>query len=345
MRLIVRFLIVFFGILFSKNLYVNYAWELFEYTQSAENSALGGAVYAYNSKSTTSINNPAFSQLRKNSFSITHQNRFSGMLVNDFISFDIDNNKKNINLNLIYENIGMIPNTENTLLDWGNDGQFGTNDAGEGNGILDPGERLDAERISFFNQRRIGFYGAYSGLFINYPIGIGLKIISTKIEQNLSFGIGFDFGIIRKMKNLDYAIIIENFPSSGILWNDGDIEKTFPSLKMGLNKHLRYKKINYNFLIANKISLSERHLDSQIRLKNLSVDFLFGLQIAFKEKLMLRFGRNHINNITGGVGFLFNDFKIDYAFLNSAYNYNLGSHHIFSFHLSNNWIKKKLKNL
>ena len=345
MILTVRFLIIFFGFLFSKNLYVNYAWELFEYTQSAENSALGGAVYAFNSESSTSINNPVFSHSRKKNFSITHQNRFSGMLVNDFISFDIDNNKKNINLNFIYENIGLIPNTENSLLDWGNDGQFGTNDSGEGNGILDPGERLDAEKIRFFNQRRFGFYGAFSGFFINYPIGIGLKIISTKIEKNLSFGIGFDVGIIKKLKNLDYAVILENFPSSGILWNDGIIEKTLPSLKMGLNKYFRYEKLKYNFLIANKISLSERHINSQIRFNNLSVDFLIGLQIAYKERLILRFGRNHINNITGGIGFIFRDFKIDYAFLNSSYNYNLGSHHIFSFHLSNKWIKKRLNNL
>ena len=46
------------------------------------------------------------------------------MLVNDFISFDIDNSKKNINLNLIYENIGSIPKTENALLDWGYDGSM-----------------------------------------------------------------------------------------------------------------------------------------------------------------------------------------------------------------------------
>ena len=345
MKLIVRFVIIFLGFLFSKNLYVNYAWELFEYTQSAENSALGGAVYAFNSESSTSINNPNFSKLRKNNFSITHQNRYSGMLVNDFISFDIDNNKKNININFIYENIGLIPNTENTLLDWGNDGQFGTNDAGEGNGILDPGERLDADKISFFNQRRLGFYGGYSGFLINYPLGVGLKIISTKIEQKISFGIGFDIGIIRKFRNIDYAIILENFPSSGILWNDGEIEKTSPSLKIGLNKCFSLKKIKYNLLIANKISISERHINSQIRIDNLSVDFLFGLQISFKDKLFLRFGRNHINNLTGGIGFLFRDFKIDYAFLNSTTNYNLGSHHIFSFHLSNKWIKKKIKNL
>ena len=32
---------------------------------------------------------------------------------------------------------------------------------------------------------------------------------------------------------------------------------------------------------------------------------------------------------TGGLGVSFNEFNIDYAFLNSSYNYDLGSHHIF----------------
>ena len=148
---------------------------------------------------------------------------------------------------------------------------------------MDPGERLDAEKINYFNQRRLGFYGAYSGLFLSYPIGIGIKIISTKIEQNLSVGIGFDFGIIRKLENLDYAIIIENFPSSGILWNDGTIEKTFPSLKIGLNKYLRFKNLKYNFLVANKTSFSERFIDSQIKYNNLSIDFLLVCKLFLKK--------------------------------------------------------------
>jgi hypothetical protein len=345
MNLTVKILIVLYGFLFSQNPYVNYAWELFEYSQSAENAALGGAVYAYQNKSSTSINNPIFSSVKKDNFSITHQNRYSGMLSSDFISFDLNNNKKNINLNFIYENIGSIPNTKNTLLDWGNDGQYGTNDFGEGNGILDSGERLDLEKISFFNQKRLGFYGAFLGHFFNYPVGLGFKIISTELDQNLSFGIGFDIGIIKNLNKLDYAIIIENFPSSGILWNDGSIEKTLPSVKIGINKYYKFKELEYNFLFAEKISLSDRHLDTQIRMNDYSMDLSFGFQLAYKRRLHLRFGRNQVNNLAGGVGFLFQDFQIDYAFLNTAYNYNLGSHHIFSFHISNKWIFEWIKNL
>ena len=327
---------------YGKNYNVNYGWEIFEYTQSARTASLGSAVAADNNNSSSSMRNPIFSKKNKKQISITHQDRFLGILNTDFISFDIKNNKKNINLNLIYESIGDIPDTRNVLLDWGIDGQFGTNDLGEGNGVLDEGERLDIEKIAFFNQNRIGIYGASTKEIFSYPVGFGLKIISTSLNNNSSLGIGFDIGTLGKTQKTTYAMILENFPSSGVIWNNGAIERTFPSLRIGLNHVFNIKNIQTKILFANKISLSDRHLDSQFRRKNLSMDFSFGSEVKIRERLFLRFGRNYMNNLTGGLGVSFNDLNIDYAFLNSSYNYDLGSHHIISFSLSYKWISDKL---
>ena len=70
------------------------------------------------------------------------------------------NNKTMMGFNLLYEGVGSIPDTRETLLDWGLDGIFGTNDLGEGNGILDEGERLDGDQVQYFSQRQVGLHSA-----------------------------------------------------------------------------------------------------------------------------------------------------------------------------------------
>ena len=345
MNLIVSLFLLTICFSHGKNYNVNYGWEIFEYTLSARTASLGGAVIADYNSGSSSTNNPVFSKVNKKRISITHQDRFLGMVNSDFISFDIEKDKRNLNFNLIYENIGDIPDTRNVLLDWGYDGQFGTNDIGEGNGILDEGERLDIEKIDFFSQSRIGIYVASAKDIYSHPVGFGLKIISASLNDNSSIGIGFNIGTTRKINRTIYALILENFPSSGVIWNNGSIERTLPSLKMGLAHVLNIKNTQAKLLISNKLSSSDRHLDSQFRRKNLSLDFSLGSEVIYRERLFLRVGRNYVNNLTGGLGVLFNDLKIDYAFLNSSYNYDLGGHHILSFSITYKWISKKLSRI
>ena len=64
------------------------------------------------------------------------------------------------------------------LLDWGLDGQFGTNDIGEGNGRLDEGERLDQNKLSFSNQSQIGIHNSFKKTMLNQEIGIAFKVLA-----------------------------------------------------------------------------------------------------------------------------------------------------------------------
>ena len=71
----------------------------------------------------------------------------------EFIGFDkYINDSSWVSVIMLYENVNGIPDTRGALLDWGLDGIFGTFDVGEGNGSLDEGERLDVDKIRFFNQ-------------------------------------------------------------------------------------------------------------------------------------------------------------------------------------------------
>ena len=90
---------------------------------------------------------------------LTHQSRMNGTSNSEFIGFDkYINDSSWVSVVMLYDGVDGIPDTRGALLDWGLDGIFGTFDV-EGNGSLDEGERLDNDKIKFFNQNIFGLYG------------------------------------------------------------------------------------------------------------------------------------------------------------------------------------------
>ena len=166
--------------------WVNYGWELFEHVIDARAASMGNATTAYYFKSpTSSLRNPIFSTISLKEINLTHQSRFAGIVNSDLVSFQLDRNSHSLQFNFLYEGIGQIPDTRFMLLDWGNDGQFGTNDFGEGNGVLDEGERLDIEKIKYLK------------IFCEENLGKGV-IICKDTPGFLEASAQFDF--IRSLK-------------------------------------------------------------------------------------------------------------------------------------------------
>ena len=167
---------------FCEKNWVNYGWELFDYVNDARSASLGTANSAYNvSTPHASIINPSHLIKIQNNVSLTHQSRFANMINSELIGFQLGDDSDIININIIYQGISKIPDTRDMLLDWGEDGQFGTNDSGEGNGVIDPGERLDNSRIKFFSQYQLGFHSSFGSTIFGVPIGLGFKILSYYI--------------------------------------------------------------------------------------------------------------------------------------------------------------------
>ena len=325
--------------------FVKYGWEIFDYTSEARTASLGNATSSYGYSSSSSLNNPVFCLDTITHLSITHQARFAGIINSDLLSFQLKRDKRLININLIYEGIGDIPDTRSALFDWGLDGEYGTNDLGEGNGIIDEGERLDQNQINYFSQRKFGINGASIFRYKGIPIGVGVKFLSIILGENNGIGIGLDFGTLKQINRLNLGIVFKNIPSSGLLWDNGTVEATLPSLEMGANYKIDFKKINslviYPMTNLN-ISMSNKHLDSQYFINDISLDMAFGLEISYKEKIMLRVGKDYYQKLTGGIGIKWDDFIIDYAFLPSSINGILANHHLISASFNIDWMFSKI---
>jgi len=337
------------NILLGEGVWVFYGWELFEHVTDARTAALGRATTAYQFKSSTAcLINPVFSSERVQNISVTHQSRFAGIVNSDLIGFQLEQNEKPIHLNLIYEGVGQIPDTRSMLLDWGQDGEFGTNDPGEGNGVLDEGERLDTEQLRYFSQHQIGFHGAVLRKIQGLPIGIGFKVLSYSLDDHFALGIGLDLGFKKRIKKTNIGIVLRNMPASGLIWDSGTVEGTMSSIAIGAHHPFMPIKIP-SFVLHSMINLngtvSNRHLDSQLRIGSLSLDGAIGVEGIYKDKLSIRMGRNSINNSTGGLGVKWDEFEIDYAFLTSNLSSDMGNHHLISLTLSLDWILLRISTL
>ena len=221
----VYFFLIFSKILFGNVEFVSFGWEAFDYITDARSSALGNSNIAYKFDSPgSSIINPNLVNVDQKYISLTHQSRFAGLVNNDLIGFKFGRSNIPFNINVFYQSIGKIPDTREMLLDWGLDGQFGTNDTGEGNGILDEGERLDKNKLSFFSQSQIGIHNSFKKSFFNQELGLAFKILGKKLHKHSALGVGIDLGILKKYYGINFAAVVKNFPSSGLVWDDGKIE-------------------------------------------------------------------------------------------------------------------------
>ena len=126
---------------------------MFNRVSDSRITSLSFSTIAYPIKSSgISLVNPALSSVYNEKIGLTHQSRIAGMVNSELISFNKDISDSTwASIAILYEGVSGVPDTRNALLDWGNDGVFGTFDPGENNGILDEGERLDANKITYFN--------------------------------------------------------------------------------------------------------------------------------------------------------------------------------------------------
>ena len=182
---------------------VSYGWEVFERNSDSRTLALAQSSIAYPIQNPgTVLLNPALSLNYNNMIGLTHQSRLSGTSNSEFIGFDkYINDSSWVSVIILYEGVDEIPDTRGTLLDWGIDGIFGTFDAGEGNGKLDEGERLDVEKIRFFSQNIFGLHGSHSKIFDKWRIGVSLKMLFHTIDKEFGIGTGLDIGLFRNFNS------------------------------------------------------------------------------------------------------------------------------------------------
>jgi len=328
---------------------VSHGWGLFNRLSDSRITSLSFSTIAYPIESSgIALVNPALSSIYNEKIGLTHQSRIAGMVNSELVSFN-----KNISdsswasIALLYEGVSGIPDTRNALLDWGNDGIFGTFDPGENNGILDEGERLDANKISYFSQNQIGLFGAISRPYKGWKLGLGMKLLFHTLDDNYALGTGMNVGAFRSFKNgTSIGFVFYDTPSSGVLWDNGDIELTTSSFSFGIHHLLLLEKyqIAVNPLCRLDILMKERTINSSLLFDTIPIEFSSGIEMIYNRKIFVRVGIYPSRTIATGLGIFWENLTIDYAYLIDNSISGIDKNHLVTLSLSSDWIKNKVFN-
>lgn len=269
---------------------------------------------------------------------LMHSERFKGEVKYDYLSCSLPyRNDKSLGFSLIRLGIDDIADTRNAWEDYGLDGIPDTDDFGENNGILDPGE-LNIDKISFFSNTDYAFYISYAKRQKeDFTYGWNVKLIKRTIGGDNAFGIGFDAAVLfKKWKRLSVGANLMDATSTAIFWNTGKKELISPTLKLGLAYKIKTKYFDGSILplMDWDIRFENRKFASQYNLGTISLDPHYGFELSIKNKIFLRCGYDDLKRLSFGAGVKLPKLNVDYSF-NSFDNIDqLGDTHRISITLT-----------
>ncbi len=125
--------------------------------------------------------------------------------------------------------VDQIPDTRNALLDWGSDGIPGTGDEGEGNGQLDPGERLDYERVSYHSSgiTTLSLGTSLRNLF-GFETGVTINGIYMNLIAENGLGLTFDLHAMKKGRYVHHLYVLSQLPAGVTAFTDGSVQAYTP---------------------------------------------------------------------------------------------------------------------
>ena len=287
-----------------------YAGEFLAIGVGGRALGLGGAYAALANDVTAGYWNPAgLSALMYPQVSLMHDEQFGGLVNYDYGAAAIPvGPQSTIGLSLIRLGVDNIPDTRNARVD------------ANGNplppGELQPEDRIDPSRVTYFNSADWALFFSYSKkISEQFSYGANLKLIRRENAEATATGIGFDVGA--RWSATDRLIVGANFQdltTTLVAWNTGTNELITPTLKLG-SAYLvdalggRFAPaVDADFRFDNRRSASNFHVGRA------SLDLHSGLEFAFQNLVALRAGYSDIGTFNVGAGIHLPKFDIDYSF-------------------------------
>ncbi len=179
-----------------------------------------------------------------------------------------------------------------------------------------PGEAISTFNASYFTG------GLVTGFDVtkNISAGIGVKYIYESLFTDDAWGFGFDFGARYShiAKNFDLALSIQNIGSMNKLKETST--KLPSSISFGASYLIPLN--TENFSVSGFASIRKYFNES-------TTHFNLAAEGSYKKTVHLRLGYQsgyEARSFSGGLGFSWKGFEIDYAF--APFGYDLGNSHV-----------------
>ncbi len=321
------FCFIFLFLLFQSGLFAQgsgnkYAGEFIAIGVGGRPLGMGGAYVAVVNDVTAGYWNPAnLSRLNYPQFSLMHDERFGNLVKYDYGSVGIPLRKNaSIGLSVIRMGIDDIPDTRGALIDL------------NGNGYIDPNERLDPSKITSFNSADYAFYLTYSkrnSEKLSY--GINLKAISRNIGDASAWGLGFDVGFAYSVTNrFSLGANLQDITTTYLSWSTGKKEVITPTAKIGAAYQINFLSGVITPAADVDVRFEDRAFASNFNIGPVSFDIHLGAEYTYKNLFSIRGGYNELGNLTLGAGVILPKINIDYSFVKFNNDDQLGNTHRIS---------------
>jgi hypothetical protein len=213
-----------------------------------------------------------------------------------------------------------IPDTRNALLDQ------------NGNGQLDPGDRIDYSRITYFNAADWAAFLTYAQRGSDdLSYGLNLKLIRRGLGDATATGVGFDLGVrYRAAEGVYLGANLQDATTSLIAWSTGRNELISPTLKVGGAASFELLGGVLSPALDVDIRFENRRYASTAHLGPVSFDPRAGFEFDYRRTVALRAGMNDLQQLSVGAGLHLRRLDLDYSFTGFGGNNDLGSTHRIS---------------
>jgi len=299
-----------------------YAGEFLSLGVGGRPKGMGGAYVALVNDVTAGYWNPgSLAKINYPEFSLMHDAQFGNLINYDYGSVGIPfGTNASLGLSIIRMGIDDISDTRNALIDL------------NGNGILDPGERLDPSKITTFNTSDYAVYLTYSKRSSDkFSYGANLKIIRRNIADEGAWGLGFDIGAsYNPFGKFFLGANLQDITTTYLAWSTGKKEVISPTAKLGTAYQIDFLKGTLTPAVDFDVRFENRKSSANANLGPVSFDMHAGIEYSFRNLVSIRTGYNDLGNLTLGAGVKLPKINIDYSFSKFDGLEQLGNSHVVS---------------
>jgi len=283
---------------------------------------LGGAHIALVSDATAGYWNPAaLARIGYPEGIVMHDERFGSLISFDFASVAVPYGlDESLGLSLLRLGVDGIPDTRKAWVD------------NNSNGIFDDVDRLDYDKVTYFNAADWALYFTYAKRSSSsFMYGASVKIIRRNLADQSAIGIGFDVGALYSpMADLYLGINAQDVTTTLVAWSTGRNELVSPTLKIGVAYSIEAFGGRFAPALDVDVRFENRRFSSVANLGAMSFDPHAGLEFDYKKTVALRVGYNDVKQLTLGAGVHLRMLDVDYSFAKFTADESLGNTHRIS---------------
>ena len=268
--------------------------------------SMGGAYVAAANDVTGAYWNPAsLMRTQYPEIGLMYEQRFGGLLNYNYGGVSWPFSKKySLALTVTRSAVDDMPDTRNALIDL------------NGNGMLDPGERLDKSKIGSFNNADWAMYLTYAFRSSEkLSLGVNLKLVARTLADASAYGVGFDIGA-------QYAVTprffvganLQDITTTLIAWSTGTNDLVSPTFKIGAAYAFDVPGGTLMPALDFDIMGENRQFASLVNAGPVSFNPRAGLEYQFRNLFAIRAGYNDTQNFTVGAGVHLPKLNLDYAY-------------------------------